>query len=299
MSTTGNQRERVAIVTGAGKGLGKAWALYLARQGAKIIVNNRASGKPPGETSADAVVNEIRLLGGTAIANNDSVEDSLAPERLVTQAYEAYGRLDIVIANAGIDRAESFHKQDIADFEMVMDINFFAVVRLLKSAWPKMRDARYGRVLVTTSTAGLYGNHGQTAYASAKAALQGLVKTLALEGASRNISVNSIAPYAVTQMTRAAFPESKVDLFSTDAISPLVNWLVSQRCTLSGTTIVAGAKHACLVKTLESDTLSLDQNPEQALAQLMTIPCSYSPASALEEFEHFADSASVYEKNLH
>ena len=290
MSTAPNQSERVAIITGAGKGLGKAWALHLAQQGAKIIVNNRASGKPPGQTSADAVVNEILSLGGSAIANYDSVEDTLTPERLVTEAYEVYGRLDIVIANAGIDRAESFHKQDIADFEMVMDINFFAVARLLKFAWPKMRDARYGRILVTTSTAGLYGNHGQTAYSSAKAALQGLVKTLALEGVSRNIQVNSIAPYAVTQMTRAAFPESQADLFSTDAISPLVNWLVSQPCKLSGKTIIAGAKQARLVKTLESDTLSLAPNLEEALDKLMAMPCAYSPASAMEEFKHFAGS---------
>ena len=114
------QRERVAIITGAGKGLGKAWALYLAQQGASVIVNNRASGKPPGQTSADAVVDEIRTLGGTAIANYDSVEGTTAGEQLVAQAYATYGRLDIVIANAGIDRAESFHKQDIADFERGM-----------------------------------------------------------------------------------------------------------------------------------------------------------------------------------
>ena len=280
-------RGRVAIITGAGKGLGRAWALQLAKLGAQVVVNNRASGNMPGSSSADAVVEQIRAAGGEAIANYESVEAPEAGNRLVAMALEHFGALDIVIANAGIDRASSFHKQDLTDFELVVEINFLAVARLLHTAWPVLREANYGRILVATSTAGLYGNHGQAAYSSSKAALQGLVKALAIEGSSRNMQINTIAPYAVTQLTRDAFPAQQLDNFSPEATAELVAWLVSEGCELTGKTLIAGANRARLVQTQESDTLSLGEDIPAAAGKLMALPCPHIPASAIEEFGEF------------
>lgn len=278
---------RVAVVTGAGKGLGRAWALHLASLGAAVVVNNRGRSGQPGGRSADAVVGEIRAAGGEASANYDSVEDRAAGERMVELALAQFGRLDIVIANAGIDRAASFQKQSMTDFEHVMEVNFASVARLLHAAWPVLRENGYGRVLVSVSTAGLYGNHGQAAYASSKAALLGLVKALAIEGRSRGIMVNAIAPYAVTQLTEAAFPAEQVGSFSPAAVDGLVAWLVSESCELTGNTIIAGAGHARLARTLESDTVVLGENPIAALEALVASSCVHAPPTASAEFEAF------------
>ncbi|MDH5171973.1 MAG: SDR family NAD(P)-dependent oxidoreductase [Gammaproteobacteria bacterium] len=281
---------RVAIVTGAGKGLGRAWAVHLASLGASLVINNRATAGQPGGSSADSVVAEILAAGGSAVANRDSVESVDTGPRLVELALRDFGRLDIVIANAGIDRAMSFHKQSLADFEHVMEVNFFGAARLLHAAWPVLREANYGRVLVSTSTAGLYGNHGQAAYASSKAALQGLVKSLSIEGASRNIGVNSIAPYAATQLTRAAFPGEQAGRFSPGATAPLVAWLVSEQCALRGKTLVAGAGSARLVQTLEGETIVLGEDIPAAIEKLQARSCDHAPASASAEFEDFRGS---------
>ena len=278
---------QVAIITGAGKGLGRAYALHLASLGARVVVNNRVANDPAGSRSADAVVSDIRSSGGAAIANYDSVEDSDSGERLVAAALQHFGRLDIVVSNAGVDRPSSFHKQDMADFESVMQINFFAVAQLLHAAWSHMREAHYGRILVSTSTAGVYGNHGQAAYSSSKAALLGLVKSLALEGASHQVRINAIAPYAVTQLTRPWFPEHRVEEFSSEAVAKLVGWLVSEGCELSGTTLITGAGHARLAQSLETESVLLAENPQAAVEKLLDACCEVAPASATEEFETF------------
>ena len=283
-------RGRVAIITGAGKGLGRAWALYLAAQGARLVVNNRGSSDQAESRSADAVVAQIHAAGGEAVANYDSVEAAGAGARLVDQALGHFGRLDIVVANAGIDRAASFHKLAMADFEQVMEVNFHAVARLLHAAWPLLRQQAYGRVLVSGSSAGLYGNHGQAAYASAKAALLGLVKTLAIEGSPRGVLVNLLAPYAVTQLTLDAFPAGQASRFSAAAVAPLVAWLVSQQCKLTGQTIVTGAGHARLAKTLESETLALGEDIQGAMARLVAMPCEQAQPTAIAEFQAFASS---------
>ena len=283
-------KNRVAIVTGAGKGLGRAWAKCLARLGARVVVNNRASSPYPATRSADAVVSEIRARGGEAVADYRSVESPGAGQELVNLALEEYGALDIIIANAGTDSARSFHQQSLADFERIIEINFLAVARLLHAAWPVMRTGNYGRILVATSTAGLYGNHGQAAYASSKAALQGLVKTLTIEGRSRDIRVNSIAPYAVTQMTRAAFPDRHIENFFPEATEDLAAWLVSDRCKISGKTLVVGAGHARLAQSLESDTIPLGEDIQAAIERLFKAGCDNAPASAIEEFEDFSTS---------
>ena len=281
---------QVAIITGAGKGLGRAWALHLASLGARLVVNNRGSQNQPGGSSADAVVAEIRAAGGQAVANYDSVEAPDTGPCLVEAALTHFGQLDIVLANAGIDRSSSFRKQAMAEFEEVFAVNFFAVARLLHAAWPQLYQRQFGRVLVATSTAGLYGNHGQAAYASSKAALLGLVKTLAIEGASRNVRVNAIAPYAATQMTRGAFPAEQAGQFSPAATAKLVGWLVSEPCELTGTTMIAGAGHARLARTLESDTVSLNGDVSAAIRALVDMPCRFAPRSASGEFEEFKRS---------
>jgi NAD(P)-dependent dehydrogenase (short-subunit alcohol dehydrogenase family) len=208
---------QVAIVTGAGTGLGRAYALQLASQGASVIVNNRTTNGP----SADRVVAAIRARGGEAVANYECVEEPDAGRRLVAAAAERYGRLDIIIANAAVDRAARFQNIEPETFDAVMQVNFFSVVRLLQAAWPLLLAAKYGRVLVSTSTAGLYGNHGQAAYASSKAALLGLMRTLAIEGASSGVNANAIAPYAVTRLTAPWFPEQHRNAFTPEAVARL------------------------------------------------------------------------------
>jgi NAD(P)-dependent dehydrogenase (short-subunit alcohol dehydrogenase family) len=277
---------QVAIVTGAGTGLGRACALQLASQGACVVVNNRATNGP----SADRVVEAIRARGGEAVANYECVEAPDAGRRLVAAATEHYGRLDIIIANAAVDRAARFQNLEPEAFDAVMQVNFFSVVRLLHAAWPHLLAANYGRVLVSTSTAGLYGNHGQAAYASSKAALLGLMKTLAIEGASSGVTVNAIAPYAVTRLTETWFPEQHRSAFTPAAVARLAGWLISEKCRLNGMTVVAGAGHARLARPLETATLSLGADPETAIERLMGMPCEEAPETATGEFEAFMQS---------
>jgi NAD(P)-dependent dehydrogenase (short-subunit alcohol dehydrogenase family) len=287
-------RDRVAIVTGAGKGLGRAYALHLASLGARVLVNNRCTNDPPGKASADQVVSEIHAAGGEAAANYDSVEHRDSGEKLVAAALEHFGRLDIVLSNAGIDRAGSFHKQSLEDFDAIMQINFHAVAQLLHAAWPHLREACYGRVVVSTSTAGLYGNHGQAAYSSSKAALLGLVKALSIEGASRGICVNAVAPYAVTQLTSPWFPEQNVKQFAPDSVAGLVGWLVSEQCELSGETLIAGAGHARRAQVLESGSVALGENPSAAALSLTGAPCNLPQESANSEFADFIQSLPIH-----
>ena len=277
---------QVAIVTGAGTGLGRAYALQLASQGASVVVNNRTThGR-----SADEVVEAIRAGGGEAIANYESVEEPEAGRRLVAAATARYGRLDIIISNAAVDRAARFQHLGPDTFDAVMQVNFFSVVRLLQAAWPLLLEAKYGRVLVSTSTAGLYGNHGQAAYASSKAALLGLMRTLAIEGRSSGVTVNAIAPYAVTRLTRPWFPEQYRETFTPEAVARLAGWLVTGRCRLSGTTLIAGAGHARLARPMETATVALGQDPEQVIESLVGMPCEGAPETASGEFEAFMQS---------
>jgi NAD(P)-dependent dehydrogenase (short-subunit alcohol dehydrogenase family) len=277
---------QVAIVTGAGTGLGSAYALQLAAQGARVVVNNRTTNG----RSADRVVEAIRARGGEAVANYESVEAPDAGSRLVAAAVEQYGRLDIIIANAAVDRAARFQNIEPETFDAVMQVNFFSVVRLLHAAWPLLLAAKYGRVLVSTSTAGLYGNHGQAAYASSKAALLGLMRTLAIEGRSSGVTVTAIAPYAVTRLTEPWFPARHRSAFTPEAVARLAGWLVSDRCRLNGTTLVAGAGHARLARALETATVSLGADPETALERLLGMSFEAAPQTATAEFEAFMTS---------
>ncbi len=211
---------RIAIVTGAGGGLGRAHALALAARGCKVVVNDL--------TSADAVVAEIRSAGGEALANAASVTDPAAVEAMVGEAMAAWGRVDILVNNAGVLRDKSFAKLTAEDFRIVLDVHLMGAVHCTKAVWEIMRAQNYGRIVMTTSSSGLYGNFGQANYGAAKMALVGLMQTLGLEGAKRDIRVNCLAPTAATQMTAALMPQPVLDLLKPETVSPGLLYLVGE-----------------------------------------------------------------------
>jgi NAD(P)-dependent dehydrogenase (short-subunit alcohol dehydrogenase family) len=221
---------RVAVVTGAGGGLGRAYALELARRGAKVVVND-LGGARDGSGSSDAaakVVEEIEAAGGTAVANGASVTDGEQVEAMVAAAVERWGGVHILINNAGILRDKSFAKMTIDDFRAVVDVHLLGSATCTKAVWELMRAQAYGRILMTSSSTGLYGNFGQANYGAAKLGLAGFAKTLHLEGAKYNVRVNTIAPTAATRMTEDIFPPEMLPLFYPDNVVPAALYLVSE-----------------------------------------------------------------------
>lgn len=220
---------RVAIVTGAGGGLGRAYALELARRGARVVVND-LGGARDGSGRSDAaanVVEEIESAGGQAMANGGSVTELAQAEAMVAAAKEKWGAVHILINNAGILRDRSFAKMSIEDFRAVLDVHLVGSANCAKAVWETMREQGYGRILMTSSSTGLYGNFGQANYGAAKLGLAGLAKTLHLEGAKYDIRVNSIAPTAATRMTEDIFPPDMLGLFDPDNVVPAALFLVS------------------------------------------------------------------------
>ena len=205
---------RVAIVTGAGGGLGREHALALAARGAKVLVND------VGGSAAQAVVDEICAAGGQALANGASVTDFVAVQAMVQQAIDAWGRVDVLVNNAGILRDKSFSKMDVDDFRLVLEVHLMGAVHCCKAVWPQMQAQEYGRIVMTTSSTGLYGNFGQSNYGAAKLAQVGLMQTLALEGAKHNIRVNALAPTAHTRMTEGVLPEAMLAALKPGAVVP-------------------------------------------------------------------------------
>jgi NAD(P)-dependent dehydrogenase (short-subunit alcohol dehydrogenase family) len=222
--------DKVVIVTGAGGGLGRAHALLFARHGAKVVVNDlggSTQGEGANSSAADRVVEEIRQAGGTAIANHDSVTDG---DRIVQQALDTYGRIDVVVNNAGILRDKTFHKMDDADWDLVYRVHVEGAYKVTRAAWPHMREQNYGRVIFTASTSGIYGNFGQSNYGMAKLGLYGLTRTLALEGRKNNVLVNAIAPTGGTRMTEGLIPPQVFEQLKPELVSPLVVYLASEQC---------------------------------------------------------------------
>jgi NAD(P)-dependent dehydrogenase (short-subunit alcohol dehydrogenase family) len=223
-------QDRVAIVTGAGGGLGRAYALELARRGARVVVNDFGSSRD-GTGHSDAalqVVEEIKAAGGQAMSNGGNVAEFAQMEELVAKAKEAWGGVHILINNAGILRDKSFAKMEPVDFELVVRVHLLGSAFASKAVWETMREQNYGRILMTTSSTGLGGNFGQANYGAAKLGVVGLAKTLYLEGAKYNIKVNSLAPTAGTRMTEDIFPEEAFKAFSPENVVPAALYLVSE-----------------------------------------------------------------------
>ena len=229
---------RVAIVTGAGSGLGKAHAMALARHGARVVVNDVAGRHEgsPGRTVAD----EIVRAGGLAIADGGDVTDFAQMEQMAARAIGEWGRIDILVNNAGVLRDKTFSKMSLDDFRRVMDVHLMGTVHCVKAVWEHMRERRYGRVVMTTSSSGLYGNFGQSNYSAAKMALVGLMQTLALEGAKQNIRVNCLAPTAATAMTEGVLPPEALARLAPDNVSPGLVALVGEDAP-TRTILLAGA----------------------------------------------------------
>ena len=211
---------RVAIVTGAGGGLGREHALLLARRGARVVVNDLGEG-------ADSVAAEIIAAGGLALAVRASVADAGAVEEMVAQVLTDWGRIDILVNNAGILRDKSFAKMELADFRAVVDVHLMGAVHCCKAVWEPMRAQGHGRIVMTTSSSGLYGNFGQANYGAAKMALVGLAQTLALEGAKYDIRVNCLAPTAYTRMMEGILPQDQLDALDPALVSPALLALVA------------------------------------------------------------------------
>ena len=234
---------RVAIVTGAGGGLGREHALALAARGARVLVNDLGGtrdGSGGSSSAAQAVVDEIRAAGGEALANGASVTDPVAVQAMVQQAVDAWGRVDILVNNAGILRDKTFAKMELADFQLVVDVHLMGAVYCTKAVWALMNAQQYGRIVMTTSSSGLYGNFGQSNYGAAKMALVGLMQTLSLEGAKNNIRVNCLAPTAATRMTEGLMPQEVLDALKPEAVVPAMLVLAHESAP-TRTILCAGA----------------------------------------------------------
>ncbi|MFF7647163.1 SDR family NAD(P)-dependent oxidoreductase [Streptomyces canus] len=257
-------KNRVVVVTGAGGGLGRAYALLLARAGARVVVNDLGGardGSGEGTAMADQVVAEIEGEGGQAVANYDSVATAEGARAIVGTALDTFGAIHGVVNNAGILRDTAFHKMTDADWEAVQQVHLFGAYHVTRAAWPHFREQGHGRVVMASSTSGLYGNFGQSNYGTAKAALVGLVNTLALEGAKYNILANAIAPMAATRMTEDVAPAELLAKLPAEQVAPIVGYLLTDECTDSGTVVVAGGGQIHRVQLFQSAGVTFPTTP--------------------------------------
>lgn len=259
--------DRVAIVTGAGNGLGRSHALGLAKRGAKVVVNDLGSaldGTGSAQSAAEQVVEEIKAAGGEAIANGANVTNSAEVNAMVDQVKAHWGRVDILVNNAGILRDKTFGKMTMDDFRDVVDVHLMGAVTCCKAVWELMREQRYGRIVLTSSSSGLYGNFGQSNYGAAKMALVGLMNTLHLEGLKYNINVNTLAPTAATRMTEGLIAKDALELMTVESVTAGLLYLVGDEAP-SRLILCAGAGGYAATRIYETNGIYLppgEQTPE-------------------------------------
>ena len=254
---------KVVIVTGAGGGLGRCHALEFARRGAKVVVNDlggSVDGSGGSSEAADKVVEEIKAAGGEAISNGSSVTDDAGVANMVSQTMDAYGRIDVLVNNAGVLRDKSFAKMEIADFDFVVDVHLFGTMKPTKAVWPIMKEQGYGRIMVTSSSSGLYGNFGQSNYGAAKLGVVGFINTLKLEGQKDNIHVNALAPVAWTRMTSNLMPPEMEDALAPEQVTPAVVFMCSEQAP-TGKIICAGAGAYAAAQIVETRGMYLGTAP--------------------------------------
>jgi NAD(P)-dependent dehydrogenase (short-subunit alcohol dehydrogenase family) len=261
---------RVAIVTGAGVGLGRAHALGLAARGAKVVVNDLGvsrDGTGSTFTASEAVVAEIKALGGKAIAHGADVSDEAGVKDMIAKTMNAWGRIDICVNNAGILMDKTFSKMEMSAFRKVVDVHLIGSANVAHACWPIMREQQYGRIVFTSSSSGLYGNFGQANYGAAKAAMMWLMNVLHLEGARDNIRVNTLAPTAVTRMTEELFPPEAEEMLAPETITPGLLYLVSEDAP-SHVILGAGGGSFAQTRVYETQgiTLTGDENTPEAVA---------------------------------
>ena len=277
---------RVAIVTGAGNGLGRSHALELARRGAKVVVNDLGGARDGSGASSEAaqeVVALIEEMGGEALAHGANVAKFDEVQDMVKQTMDKWGRVDILINNAGILRDKSFAKMDLADFQLVMDVHVMGSVNCTKAVWDIMKEQNYGRIVMTTSSSGMYGNFGQTNYGAAKMAVLGFMNTLVLEGAKNDIRVNALAPTAGTRMTEDLMPPEILNMLKPEAVTAGALTLCHDDAP-NRFILCAGAGGYASTRLFETDGVFIgeaDQSPESVLAQWDGV-CDTANQSELE-----------------
>ncbi|MGQ0465079.1 MAG: SDR family NAD(P)-dependent oxidoreductase [Sporichthyaceae bacterium] len=260
-------QDRVIVVTGAGNGLGREYALTLAAGGSKVVVNDLGGsrdGTGGGSSAADAVVAEIAAAGGQAVANYDSVSTEAGGAAIVQTALDAYGRIDGVIANAGILRDRAFHKLSAEDWDAVLQVHLYGTFHTIRAAWPHLREQQHGRIVVATSTSGIFGNFGQANYGAAKAGMIGLINTLAIEGRKANVLANAVAPMAATRMTEDIAPAEVLAALPPAHVAPVVGHLCSDELTDSGQVFVVGGGRVYRVAQFQSKGVTFADVPSIA-----------------------------------
>jgi len=236
-------QDRVVVVTGAGGGLGREYALTLAKEGASVVVNDLGGsrdGTGAGHNMADQVVEEIKAAGGRAAANYDSVAEPEGAENIIKTAIDKFGKVDGVVSNAGILRDGTFHKMSFENWDAVLKVHLYGGYNVIRAAWPHFREQSFGRVVVATSTSGLFGNFGQANYGAAKLGLVGLINTLAQEGAKYNIKANAVAPIAATRITEDILPPEVLKNLTPDFVAPVVAYLCSEEVPDTDSIFIVG-----------------------------------------------------------
>ena len=261
MTAKMNFQNKVVVVSGAGNGLGRSHAHLFASLGARVVVNDLGTsmaGVGDDHRAADLVVQEIIDAGGEAVANYDSVVDG---GKIIQQAMDCYGAIDVVVNNAGILRDKSFHKMTLADWQIIQEVHLQGAFALTHAAWPHMREQQFGRVIFTASASGMYGNFGQANYGAAKLGIYGLTRTLSVEGRSKNIHANAIAPMVDSRMLEGLMPEEWRQQLKAESVSPLVAYLCHESCDENGSLFEVGAGRYCKVRWQRAEGLDLSAQP--------------------------------------